>query len=156
MDHILLNNGKQTGVAGNPVVQTSQNFSISLELHCELPPLDNMVVHRNGTKGVVMKEQNITQQVLGSHKNRTSNDIFCGNDIQNVDEQNITFHDITYKVWQYKHCRKIDSKVILNSVRYNRECMSIQFILEISIFLSGELKPGLNAIMGPTGSGKTR
>jgi hypothetical protein len=31
--------------------------------------------------------------------------------------QNISFHDITYKVKQRKHCRRISSKVILNSCR---------------------------------------
>ena len=39
--------------------------------------------------------------------------------------QSISFHDITYKVKQSKHCRRISNKVILNSVRYVLEVDSI-------------------------------
>ena len=48
----------------------------------------------------------------------------------------LSFHDITYEVTQRRFIKKLPNKVILKSV-------------------SGVMIPGLNAIMGPTGSGKT-
>jgi hypothetical protein len=37
--------------------------------------------------------------------------------VQARSPQNISFHDITYKVKQRRHCRRIKSKVILDSCR---------------------------------------
>jgi flagellar biosynthesis GTPase FlhF len=48
----------------------------------------------------------------------------------------ITFHDLGYEVGQRRCFKKLPNKIILDSV-------------------SGEMRAGVNAIMGPTGSGKT-
>ena len=48
----------------------------------------------------------------------------------------VTFHDICYEMSQWKCCVRKPNKQILKN-------------------LTGQMTPGLNAIMGPTGSGKT-
>ena len=48
----------------------------------------------------------------------------------------VTFHDLCYEVPQWKCCIRKPNKQILKN-------------------LTGQMTPGLNAIMGPTGSGKT-
>ena len=49
----------------------------------------------------------------------------------------MSFHDIGYEIAQRKCCKRLPNKEILQDI-------------------TGIMGPGLNAIMGPTGSGKTR
>ena len=49
----------------------------------------------------------------------------------------MSFHDIGYEIVQRKCCKRLPNKEILQDI-------------------TGIMGPGLNAIMGPTGSGKTR
>ncbi|XP_065906229.1 broad substrate specificity ATP-binding cassette transporter ABCG2-like [Dysidea avara] len=51
-------------------------------------------------------------------------------------QKRVSFHNISYEVSQRSCCRKLPPKTILHNI-------------------SGVMKTGLNAIMGPTGSGKT-
>ena len=64
----------------------------------------------------------------------------------------VSFHNISYKVSQ-RSCFKKLPKTILDNVRYCANCTG-QRVIDIC-FYSGIMKTGLNAIMGPTGSGKT-
>ena len=97
--------------------------------------------------------------------------------------ESLSFHDLSYEVTQKKFFRKLPNKVILNSIRsavksrlncmphdilYIRTlcCISLHVATKsVRLILyslppslpvcSGLLPPGLNAIMGSTGSGKT-
>ena len=66
----------------------------------------------------------------------------------------VSFHNIRYEVSR-QFCWKKPPKTILDNVRYQ------SFVLQHSTrsiklhFYSGIMKTGVNAILGPTGSGKT-
>ena len=49
----------------------------------------------------------------------------------------MSFHDIGFEIAQRKCCKRLPNKEILQDI-------------------TGIMGPGLNSIMGPTGSGKTR
>lgn len=68
----------------------------------------------------------------------------------------LTFHDIGYEV--SVRCGR-GRKVILESCRYILCAQHMTLVTADSVCLScecsGIMRPGLNAIIGPTGSGKT-
>lgn len=56
---------------------------------------------------------------------------------QGSGSQGISFNGVGYEIGQWRCCKRLPNKTILQDI-------------------TGLMEPGLNAIMGPTGSGKTR
>jgi len=66
----------------------------------------------------------------------------------------VSFHNISYELSQRSCFKKLPPKTILDNVRYCANPSCVGSIINLYT-CSGIMKTGLNAIMGPTGSGKT-
>ena len=70
----------------------------------------------------------------------------------------VSFHNISYEVSQRSCFKKLPPKTILDNIRYQYHLCAGVFDIKLYMLMythSGIMKTGLNAIMGPTGSGKT-
>lgn len=91
-----------------------------------------------------------------------SNSVNCKTSPKYVTESNLAFVNVSYEVPQtfswLPSVRK-SSKIILQQARYGifslYYYLLIKHVSALANLYSGLMLPGLNAIMGPTGSGKT-
>ena len=109
------------------VVQDSENLIVACEMHekvaDEAPPLvvqtevteqGNSTTHSDSQ----VKKGTSIEVTITVHNRNIQGELPVHVDSNAQGSQsNISFQDITYKVKQTKHCRRIRSKVILNSVR---------------------------------------